>query len=81
MLAALAKLKFPFDVTPKMTASIPDEYTKGVQFYENTTDPDLVPWTGYYATYHRARLAVANVFGIWVEIEKTSEGWRTVRVV
>src|SRR5712672_702639 len=80
-LAALAKLKFPFDVTPETTASIPDEYTKGVQFYKNTTDPDSVPWTGYYATYHRAHLAVTNIFGIWVEIEKTLEGWHAVRVV
>jgi hypothetical protein len=80
-LAALVKLKFPFDVTPETTVSIPDEYTKGVQFYENTTDPDLVPWTGYYATYHGARLAVTNVFSVWVEIKKTSEGWRAVRVV
>jgi len=80
-LAALAKLKFPFDVTPETTASVPDEYTKGVQFYENTTDPDSVPWTEYYATYHGAHLAVTNVFGVWVEIKKTSKGWRAVRVV
>jgi len=80
-LAALAKLKFPFNVTPETTASVPDEYTKGVQFYENTTDPNSVPWTGYYATYHGAHLAVTNVFGVWVEIEKTSKGWRAVQVV
>jgi Retrotransposon gag protein/Zinc knuckle len=77
----LAQVKLPFNITPEQTASIPDEYTTGIQHYVNTTDADSVPWTSYYATYRRVHLAVSNAFGIWFEIEKTTKGWRAIRVV
>jgi hypothetical protein len=77
----MAEVQLPFNITPEMTPSIPDEYTTGVQHYINTDDPDSVPWTGYYATYCGAHLAVANTSGVWFEIERQPKGWRAVCLV
>ena len=67
---ALEVLKCPFRLTPEKTNEIPDEYTKGVQYIRNTTEPDSVPWMGFYAPYRTARIAVANAYGIWFEIAR-----------
>jgi hypothetical protein len=66
----MAEVQLPFNITPKTTPSIPDKYTMGVQHYINTDDLDLVPWTGYYATYRSACLTIANAFGVWFEIKR-----------
>src|SRR5712671_1511672 len=77
----LEKIGLPFDVTPEQMSSIPDEYTMGLQHYENTSDPDSVPWTGYYSNYRGVCLAVSNAFGVWFEIEKAPKGWTAIRIV
>jgi hypothetical protein len=77
----LVKIGLPFNVTPEQMFSIPDEYTTGLQHYENTNDPDSVPWTGYYGNYQGARLAVTNTFGVWFKIEKAPKRWMAIQVV
>jgi Retrotransposon gag protein len=79
----LALVRCPFDITPERTHSIPEEYTVGLQHLG--TGLDDAPWPGYYGEYRGARIAVANAFGVWFEIEKKpGEGWtatRTARTV
>jgi len=38
------------------------------------------PWTGYYAVYKGAKLAVSNSFGVWFEIWKRENKWEAFRV-
>jgi hypothetical protein len=37
------------------------------------------PWTGYYALYKGAKLAVSNCYGIWFEIQCHDNIWAAIR--
>jgi len=38
------------------------------------------PWTGYYATFNGAKLAISNMFGAWFEIERRGGKWQAIRL-
>jgi hypothetical protein len=38
-------------------------------------------WTGYYAMFNGAKLAVSNMFGAWFEIERQGDKWQAIRLV
>ena len=69
----IATMKLPFELTPETNPEIPNEYTRGVQYFR--TEEAQVPWDGYYANYNGANLAVANTFGVWFEIRKRGSSW------
>jgi len=69
----IAIIKLPFELTPETSPDIPDEYTKGIQYFR--IGEAQVPWDGYYANYNGANLAVANAFGVWFEIRKRDSSW------
>jgi len=63
----LAALELPMEVIPEQKDTVPAEFTGNTQFLISGTS-EGPPWTGYYATFRGARLAVTNVFGVWCEI-------------
>ena len=71
-------MKLPFELTPETSPDIPNEYTKGIQYFR--TGEAQVPWDGYYANYNGANLAVANAFGVWFEIRKRDSSWEAYRL-
>src|ERR1700722_11460119 len=76
----LSVLKCPFRLPPEQSHEIPAEFTENVKFYEsNPTDANPVPWTGYYAMYRGARLAVSNAYGVWFEITREHGVFRAIR--
>jgi hypothetical protein len=48
--------------------SVPTTWTENLQFL--VTGQDNAPWTGYYATFNGAKMAVSNFLGIWFEIRR-----------
>jgi hypothetical protein len=75
------RIECPFELTPETTANIPSPYDKNVMFL--VSEPERVdppPWTGYYAHYRGARLAVSNYLGVWFEIRKREATWEAYRV-
>ena len=77
--AELARIRCPFEITPEVTPIVPIEYTENVRHYTITTQPVPVPWTGYYATYQGAKLAVASAYGVWFEIRRKNNSWQAIR--
>ena len=71
----LSVLRCTFYLTPERRVdSIPSEHMQGLTFIENMEEPTSVPWTGYYAPYKMAWIAVANGYGVWFEIGRV-HGW------
>ena len=76
----LAHVRCPFAITPEVTpSSVPSKFTKNLRHYTADATPESVPWSGYYANYLGARLAVANAFGVWFEIQRRPNGWEAIR--
>jgi hypothetical protein len=44
------------------------------------TGQDNAPWTGYYATFNGAKMAVSNFLGIWFEIRRCEGEFKAFRV-
>ena len=60
------KLRLPFKIHPKDRDYIKREFTQNLQHL--VAMQEGAPWTGYYAEYNGAKLAVSNSFGVWFEI-------------
>src|SRR5882757_2866453 len=75
----LATLRCPFRLTPETIPGIPDEYTKGLHHFISSPSMVMIPWTGYYAPYKRAQIAVANAYGVWFEITRRNSEWSAIR--
>jgi hypothetical protein len=75
----LSVLRCSFMITPETSHSVPAPYNENVQFHQATANPDSVLWTGYYAIYNGAKLAVSNAYGVWFEITPHQEGYRAIR--
>jgi hypothetical protein len=56
---------------------IPGTYTKNLMHLQ--TRQDQAPWTGYYALYKGAKLAVSNCYGMWFEIQRRDNIWAVIR--
>ena len=74
----LSVLRCSFRITPETSHSVPAPYNQNVQFHQATANPDSVPWTGYYAIYNGAKLAVSNAYGVWFEITPHQGGYRAI---
>jgi len=63
----LGALELPMEVVSEQKDTVPAEYAVNMQFLVSGTS-EGPPWTGYYAIFRGAQLAVTNVFGIWCEL-------------
>ena len=67
----LSVLRCPFYLTLERRADmIPSKHTQGLMFIKNTEDATSIPWTGYYAPYKMARIAIANAYGMQFEVKR-----------
>ena len=67
------------EVNPEQKDTVPAANTVNTQFLISGT-AEGPPWTGYYATFRGARLAVTNVFGIWCEVRRRGSGFEAHRL-
>jgi hypothetical protein len=73
-----AALKLPFEIIPEDRDYYPPEFTTNLRHLVALQEG--VPWTGWYATYNGAKLAVSNMFGVWFEIERCEKSWVAIRL-
>jgi hypothetical protein len=76
--AAVAAVKLPFEIYPETADCYPSKYTVNLRHLQ--AGQEQAPWTGYYATYKGAKLAVSSMFGAWFEIRKREDGWEAIRL-
>jgi hypothetical protein len=75
----LDALRRPFPIESlKQQDCILEIYTANIRHLQ--TGQEGVPWTGYYATYKGAKLAVSNCYGVWFEIEQCDNIWAAIRL-
>jgi hypothetical protein len=43
------------------------------------TGQEQAPWTGYYAWYKGAKLAVSNCYSVWFKIQRCDNIWAAIR--
>jgi hypothetical protein len=68
----------PFILEPEDRDSVPATWTENLQFL--VMGQDNAPWTGYYATFNGAKMAVSNFLGIWFEIRQREGTFKAFRV-
>jgi len=59
----LGALELPMEVIPEQKDTVPAANMVNTQFLISGT-AEGPPWTGYYATFRGAQLAVSNVYGV-----------------
>jgi hypothetical protein len=74
-----AAVRLPFEIYPEMVDCYSAKYTVNLRHLV-TGQESGTPWTGYYANFKGAKLAVSNVFGAWFEIERRNDKWQAVRL-
>jgi hypothetical protein len=72
-------IRLPFKIYPKTTNCYEAKYTVNLKHLVTGQEPGT-PWTGYYATFNGAKLAVSNMFGAWFEIERRGDKWQAIRL-
>jgi hypothetical protein len=71
-------LRCPFAIESlEQRDCIPTTYTKNLMHLQ--TGQEQAPWTGYYALYKGAKLAVSNCYGMWFEIQCRDNIWAAIR--
>ena len=77
----LSVLRCPFYLMPEKSGDmIPSEHMQWLTFIENTEDSTFVPWTGYYAPYKTAWIAIANGYGVWFKIKRVHGRFMAIRL-
>jgi hypothetical protein len=76
--AQVSGLRCPFSLAPNVNDDVPEPYTQNLRHLQSGIDG--APWTGYYATYNSAKLAVSHECGVWFEIRKRASGWEAHRL-
>jgi len=72
------KLRLPIAIYPEDRDYIKKEFIKNLQHLVASQDNAL--WTGYYAYYEGAKIALSSSFGVWFEIRKCNDGWEAFHV-
>jgi hypothetical protein len=76
----LDALRCPFAIESlEQRDCIPTTYTKNLMHLQTGQEQAL--WTGYYALYKGAKLAVSNCYGMWFEIQCRNNIWAAIRPV
>jgi len=75
---SLAVLDLPFETIPEVKDTVPSKFTERVRHLVGGQDIVIridskevskkAPFTGYYACFKGALLALSNVFGVWFKI-------------
>jgi len=73
-----AKLRLPIAIYPEDRDYMKKEFTENLQHL--VAGQDNAPWTGYYAQYEGAKIALSSSFGVWFEIRKREDRWEAFRV-
>jgi hypothetical protein len=74
----LDALRCPFAIESlEQRDCIPATYTKNLMHLQ--TGQEQAPWTGYYALYKGAKLAVSNCYGMWFKIQRHDNIWAAIR--
>jgi hypothetical protein len=55
------------------------KYTLNLRHLVSGQEPGT-PWTGYYAMFKGAKLAISNMFGAWFKIKRRDANWQAVRL-
>jgi len=76
----MGNLILPFSLKPETLNSVPSKFSENAMFIESMMLPGSVPWTGYYITIHRAKVAVSNTYGVWFEIRHYDNIWEAFRL-
>ena len=74
-----ATVRLPFKIYPELVDCYSAKFTINLRHLV-TGQKSGTPWTGYYATFKGAKLAVSNMFGAWFEIERRNDKWQVVRL-
>jgi hypothetical protein len=74
-----AAVRLPFKIYPGSVDCYSTKYTVNLRHLV-TGQESGTPWTGYYANFKGAKLAVSNMFGAWFEIERRNDKWQAVRL-
>src|SRR5579863_611087 len=64
---SLGQLELPFEVIPEPKDTVPAQYAENVCHL--LIGQYNVLFTGYYAKYKEAWIAVTNVYGIWFKVQ------------
>jgi hypothetical protein len=72
-------VRLPFEIYPESADCYNAKNTVNLRHLVSGQEPGT-PWTGYYATFKGAKLAVSNMFGAWFEIERRDAKWQAVRL-
>jgi len=70
----LSALELPMEVIPEQKDTVPAANAVNTQFLISRT-AEGPPWTGYYATFRGAQLAISNIYGIWCKIRHRGTGF------
>jgi hypothetical protein len=74
----LDTLRCPFAIKSlEQRDCIPGTYTQNLMHLQ--TGQEQAPWTGYYALYKGAKLAVSNCYGVWFEIQCHDNIWVAIQ--
>jgi hypothetical protein len=80
MCEKLDTLRCPFQIdTLKQNDYTLAQFTQNLKHL--VVEQDGAPWTGYYATYQGAKLAVLNYYGIWFKIQCHNNAWAAIHPV
>jgi hypothetical protein len=73
----LDALRCPFMIESlEQRDSILEQFTQNLMHLQ--TRQEQAPWTGYYALHQGAKLAVANCYSIWFEIQCCDNAWAAI---
>jgi hypothetical protein len=72
-------VQLPFEIYPESVDCYNTRFTINLKHLVAGQEPGT-PWTGYYAMFKGAKLAVSNMFGAWFEIERRNDKWQVVRL-
>jgi hypothetical protein len=73
----LDTLRCPFAIESlEQRDCIPETYTQNLMHLQTRQEQAL--WTGYYALYKGAKLAVSNCYGVWFEIQCRDNIWAVI---
>jgi len=72
-------VRLPFEIYSETADCYGSKYTINLKHLVSGQEP-RTPWTGYYATFNGAKLAISNMFGAWFKIELRGDKWKAIRL-
>src|SRR5712671_76675 len=73
-----AAVCLPIKIYPKDHDYVLAKNTVGLKWL--VMPQEVAPWTGYYATFEGAKIAISSMFGVWFEIRCREQSWEAFQV-